>query len=110
MKINDTLKNAGGLPSTAAPAAQGKGTEKAATAAVPTAPTAAPTESNVRLSSLSMQMQALAGGVSTGSVFNAKKVEEIKFSIANGNFQINSDKVADGLLATVRDLLHARQE
>jgi negative regulator of flagellin synthesis FlgM len=60
----------------------------------------------VHLSALSSQLHALEDQLSSNNIFNANKVEEIKLAIANGNFKINSDKVADGLLDTVRDLLH----
>jgi negative regulator of flagellin synthesis FlgM len=38
-------------------------------------------------------------------VFDAAKVGEIKSAIASGQFRVDSEKVADGLLATVKDLL-----
>jgi negative regulator of flagellin synthesis FlgM len=45
----------------------------------------------------------------SSAVFEAKKVEEIKLAISEGRFQVNSEKVADGLLETVKDLLSARK-
>ncbi len=49
---------------------------------------------------------ALAALVSDETpVFDASKVEQIKTAIANGQFQVNPEKIADGLLATVKDLL-----
>ncbi len=99
MKINDNLKSPG-LPATNTPATSAKGTDKAATA------TPAATDS-VRLSS---QGQALASSVGgSNGVFDTKKVERIKSAIADGQFKVNSEKVADGLLETVRDLLHSRK-
>lgn len=101
MKINDTLKSKPGLPVAGTPAAGAKSADKAA------APTPAPTDT-VRLSA---QGQALAasGAAGAAAVFDTKKVERIKSAIAEGQFQVNPEKVADGLLETVRDLLHARQ-
>jgi len=99
VKINDTIKSNPGLPATNTPATSAKSTEKAASAAP------ASTDS-VRLSS---QGQALASTAGSGAVFDTKKVERIKLAIADGQFQVNSEKVADGLLETVRDLLHSRK-
>ena len=101
MKINDNLKSSPGLPTVNTPAANAKGAEKAAPSSTP-----ASTDS-VRLSS---QGQAMASAVGSGNaVFDTKKVERIKMAIADGQFQVNSEKVADGLLETVRDLLHSRK-
>ena len=102
MKINDTLKGNPGLQPANTPANNTRAADKAATAA----PTQAQTDS-VRLSS---QGQAMANAVgSNNQVFDTKKVERIKMAIADGQFQVNSEKVADGLLDTVRDLLHSRK-
>ena len=99
MKINDTLKGAQAQQLTNTTAANAKQAEKAAATA-----TTAPTDS-VRLSS---QAQAAGGASSTAQVFDAKKVERIKLAIADGQFQVNSERIEDGLLDTVRDLLHSR--
>jgi negative regulator of flagellin synthesis FlgM len=100
VKINDTLKSNQGLPTGGTPASGAKGADKAVAA-----PTSAPTDT-VRLSS---QGQALAGAVGSAAVFDTKKVERIKSAIADGQFSVNSEKVADSLLETVRDLLHSRK-
>lgn len=103
MKINDTLKSNPGLqPTNTNGTANARGADKPATAAT----TQVATDS-VRLSS---QGQAMASAVSgNNQVFDTKKVERIKMAIADGQFQVNSEKVADGLLDTVRDLLHSRK-
>lgn len=47
--------------------------------------------------------------MAASNVFDANKVEAIKLAIADGKFQVNPEKVADGLLATVKNLLQARR-
>lgn len=102
MKITDSVKGTPGLPvgQTQTQANSARNAEKASTASVP-----ASTDS-VRLSS---QLQSLEGKIASSSVFDTKKVEKIKLAIADGQFQVNSEKVADGLLETVKDLLHSRK-
>lgn len=100
MKItNDTLKSNQGLPATGTSTTGARGAGKSAAA------TPAPTDT-VRLSS---QGQALANASSTSAVFDTRKVERIKAAIAEGQFKVDSEKVADNLLETVRDLLHSRK-
>ena len=100
MKINDPLKGTTPLADAKAPAAGTKHAEKAAN-------TVPASTDSVRLSS---QGQAMASAVgSSNAVFDSKKVERIKLAIADGQFNVNSEKVADGLLETVRDLLHSRK-
>ncbi|MCU6433216.1 flagellar biosynthesis anti-sigma factor FlgM [Undibacterium sp. Jales W-56] len=101
MKINDALKSASGLPTGPQ---QVRTDQQAEKAEVPSTPSA-----KVQISSLSTQLQALQNTQASSSVFEAKKVEEIKLAISEGRFQVNSEKVADGLLETVKDLLNARK-
>jgi negative regulator of flagellin synthesis FlgM len=108
VKINDTVSSNAGIPATTTPSASNTGNAKAADKAVAQA---APAPVQTESVSLSSQGKALAGTSATAAntaVFDSKKVERIKSAIADGQFKVNSDKVADGLLETVRDLLHSR--
>ncbi|SDA11954.1 anti-sigma-28 factor, FlgM family [Nitrosospira sp. Nsp18] len=55
---------------------------------------------------LSIQLQSIEKKLASVEVFDAVRVEEIKRAISEGRFTVNPDKVADGLLDTVRDLIH----
>ena len=104
VKINDTLKSNPGLqPTNTNGTANARGADKPAT----TATTTQVATDSVRLSSQGQAMANAVGG--NNQVFDTKKVERIKAAIADGQFQVNSEKVADGLLETVRDLLHSRK-
>ena len=102
MKINDSLNSTQGLAnSPPAPRADKAGDNTK----VPVTPS-----HSVQISPLSVQLQALQNTQASGAVFEAKKVEEIKLAIAEGRFQVDAEKVADGLLETVKDLLNARRQ
>ncbi|MFZ4478420.1 MAG: flagellar biosynthesis anti-sigma factor FlgM [Rhodoferax sp.] len=42
---------------------------------------------------------------STNGDFDAARVAQIREDIGAGRYKVNTDKIADGLLATVRDLI-----
>jgi negative regulator of flagellin synthesis FlgM len=60
-------------------------------------------DSSVNLSGVSQQMRGLAA--SDSSDIDTAHVESIKQAIKNGTLQIDSGKIADGVLQTARDLL-----
>jgi len=60
---------------------------------------------NVTISAMSVQLQSIESDVATNGVFDAEKVDAIKSAIASGQFKVDSEKVADGLIDTVKDLL-----
>lgn len=98
MKIDDSVKKAAGLGVGATQARASKSTEKAGAGKA--------TSASVHVSS---QLQSLSGQVANSSVFDSNKVEEIKAAIAGGRFQVNPEKIADGLMDTVKDLIHTRK-
>ncbi|MDR3482737.1 MAG: flagellar biosynthesis anti-sigma factor FlgM [Burkholderiaceae bacterium] len=97
MKIDDSIKKTGSLGVTSTQTRAGKGVSKASTTSV--------SSDNVHRSS---QLQGLEGQVATSSVFDANKVDEIKAAIAGGQFQVNPEKVANGLINNVTDLLQTQ--
>jgi negative regulator of flagellin synthesis FlgM len=100
VKIDDPLKKTGGVSIGTTQTRSSKGADKSGTVAK------APAQSDsVHLSST---VQSLTQASSNG-VFDAKKVEEIKAAIANGTFKVDPEKVANGLLDTVNDLIHTRK-
>lgn len=105
MKIDDSLKKTGGVSVGTTQARAGKGAEKAGS--VSSQP--ALESDSVHLSSQS-QLQSLAQLTGSSGVFDTNKVEEIKAAIAEGRFQVDPEKVANGLLDTVNDLLHTRKK
>ncbi|MGV3653904.1 MAG: flagellar biosynthesis anti-sigma factor FlgM [Noviherbaspirillum sp.] len=94
MKIDDPIKKAQGPGLPSRPVAGGR---------AGSAPTAAATGQDSV--SLSAQARSLAGQSGADGVFDAGKVEQIKSAIASGQFQVHSEKVADGLIESVRDLI-----
>lgn len=96
MKIDGNLKVGGGRVA-AAPA-----TPTRTPAAPAGASASAPEGAQVELSG------AALGTQSNAEVYNADRVAQIRQAIAEGRFQINPERIADGLLASVRDMLARR--
>lgn len=95
MKIDPSIGKMPGLAVGSAPASTAKPLE-ASTA----------TRSQTATVHMSGQLQQLSRQVG-GSSFDAQKVQSIKEAIAEGRFQVDSSKVADGLLSTVKDLIRS---
>ena len=57
---------------------------------------------------ISDDAKSIASAASPSAVFDAKKVADIKAAISEGRFQVNSEMVADGLIASVKDLIQSR--
>ncbi len=106
MNISDSIKKLGiGVDKPALDkGSASKGNDKAASATVAT-----PASDNVTLSSASVQLQSIEAGMSAGEVYDTKKVDEIKAAIARGDFSVDTGKVADGLLQTVKDLIQPKR-
>jgi negative regulator of flagellin synthesis FlgM len=100
MNISDSIKKMGvGVDKpTLDKGTANKSSEKATS-------TSTASSDNVTLSSASVQLQSLEAGLASGEVFDTNKVEEIKAAIARGDFSVDTAKVADGLLQTVKDLI-----
>jgi len=64
--------------------------------------------SKVDVSSLGARLQQLEGSISNVPEVDAAKVGEIKQAITEGRFRVNPEKVADGLLESVRQMLQAQ--
>lgn len=88
-----------------APSAPAAGGENAAAGAVAGAAAAVKPQAGVTVT-LSSASQAMSSANGTGGeVFNAQKVEAMKLSIANGNFQVNPEAIADKMLSNAAEML-----
>ncbi len=102
MKINDSVKNVASVPLGSSGSAKAKGLDKSSG----TSDTAE--AGSVRISPLSSQLQSLETQISASNVFDARKVDEIKRAIAGGQFQVDTEKVANELITSVKNLLQTR--
>lgn len=96
MKIDNNIKSTGGLFSGTPRPANGAAPQPAAVAA-----------EKVALSPLSARLQEIASGTDS-PVADMARVAEIKQAIAEGRFKVNPERIADGLLQDVRQMLSDR--
>jgi negative regulator of flagellin synthesis FlgM len=101
MKINDSIQKSLVI-----------GTDKSENKAAKkndAAATSAKSSGTVTLSSMSTKLQSLEAKVAADNVYDAEKVESIKLAIKNGQFNVSAEKVADGLINSVKDFLQANR-
>lgn len=77
----------------------------------PGAATPSPAQGDkVEITSISAQLQQLEKILNDVSVLDSARVEAIKQAISEGRFRVDSEMVADKLLASVRELLLTQQK
>ena len=96
MKIDNSAKTVGSLQTPASSRAAA-GTRPAAAGA-----SAGSTPAGQSTTVVSMALHSVAGAE---AAFNSQRVAEIRQAIGEGRFQINPERIADGLLSSVREML-----
>jgi len=103
VKINDSSKKTTGASPGSTTSGVGKADGKVAAGQAAGKPAA--TQGVSDSVHLSPQAQTLATQVAASSSFNAAKVEAIQKAMANGTFKVDAEKVATGLIDSVRDII-----
>ncbi|MBK9220181.1 MAG: flagellar biosynthesis anti-sigma factor FlgM [Uliginosibacterium sp.] len=98
MKIDNTIKT----PSTVSSDSKTRTTRESSSSS------ASASETKVEISSLSGRLQQLEQAIGQTPVVDSGKVSEIKQAITSGQFKVNPEKVADGLIDSVRQMLAAQ--
>lgn len=62
----------------------------------------------VELSPLSAMLKKAEGAMASTPVVDQQRVAEIRQAIAEGRFTVDTGRVADGLIASVREMLGSR--
>lgn len=107
MKIENSIKIESAKPVNEGQPSPGKsGQRTVASAAASGARGANSISTDIQLSA---HLKNIEKNLSKGEVFDTERVAEIKQAISEGRFTVNADKVADGLLDTVRDLIRSRR-
>jgi negative regulator of flagellin synthesis FlgM len=96
VKINSAIPSVGGAPDAG----------RARSNAPARSPAGPDTAERVDISSLSARLQEVGAGETP---VDSQRVAEIRQAIVEGRFQINPERIADGLLASVREILSARR-
>jgi negative regulator of flagellin synthesis FlgM len=68
-------------------------------------PASAQKQDSVSLSSASAQLQALETSVQQAAGFDSAKVDSIRQAISEGRYRASPERIADGMLASARELV-----
>ncbi|MDT3668926.1 MAG: flagellar biosynthesis anti-sigma factor FlgM [Aromatoleum sp.] len=94
MKIEGSVKPVG-----ATPTGETRARSNASTAPVPDA------AAKVELSSLSASLIKAEAAMASTPVVDRARVDEIRQAISEGRFTVDAERIADGLIKSVRELL-----
>ncbi len=100
MKIDNLTKSLGGVAPSDARGRSTAGTAKPDSAAA--------AGEKVELSSLSASLKQAEATIASTPVVNSARVQEIRQAIAEGRFKIDPERIADGLIESVREMLAAQ--
>ncbi len=104
MKITDSVKNTSSLSVNPTSAGKASGVSSGA-------PVTPPVETgSASVSTTSAPLQALQSSISTSGAFDTQKVEAIRQAIAGGQFSVDTSKVANELIRSVRGLLQGNNQ
>ncbi|SDZ83134.1 flagellar biosynthesis anti-sigma factor FlgM [Nitrosospira multiformis] len=110
MKIENSIKTESAKPVHEGQSSPGKSGQRAVASAVTSGASSTSSANSISTDiQLSAQLKNIEKNLAKGEVFDTHRVAEIKQAISEGRFTVNADKVADGLLDTVRDLIRRRQ-
>lgn len=97
MKIEGTLKSLGSPPSGETRARQTTNT-----------PIAGAPDAKVELSSLSSSLNRAEAAIASTPEIDRRRVDEIRQAISEGRFKVDANRIADGLIESVRQMLDAQ--
>lgn len=66
--------------------------------------------STAQVATFTQHMQEVQSTIANTPIVNADRVKEIKQAIAEGRFQIDPERIADGLLDNVKQMLRNRPQ
>lgn len=101
MKIDNSVKSTGSVPS-------GDGRARSAKESPKAEASPGGGGEKVELSSLSSRLQQMEETIANTPVVDSAKVDEIKQAMSEGRFKVDTEKVADGLIESVRQMLSAQ--
>lgn len=98
MKIDNSMKSLGAAPPADARSRSGPAS----------APASAAAGEKVELSALSGSLKQAEAKIASTPEVNRARVDEIRQAISEGRFKVDASRIADGLIASVRDMLAAQ--
>jgi negative regulator of flagellin synthesis FlgM len=75
-----------------------------------TGKTARPEQTDVTLSPRSAQLKELEARLAAIPVVDRARVDSIKAAIASGQYAVNAENIAEGLLDEVKEMLHVARK